>query len=97
VLTARAGGVNSVCSEAASGPVEELGCRSGGVPFCGKVAGFFGSDIWSEVAGLLPVVPMVEGWLLFCPAASGVDIVLLCWSRTVGSGTAEVEGSPWPR
>jgi len=40
------------------------------------VAGCFGSDL----AGVLPVVPMAEGegWVLFCPAASGVDIVLLC-------------------
>lgn len=78
MLTARVAGVgvNSACGEAASGPVEELGCWSGGVPFRGKVAGGFGF----EVAGVLPAVPMVEGegWVLFCPAASGVDIVLLC-------------------
>ena len=78
MLTARVAGVgvNSACGEAASGAVEEFGCWSGDDSFCGMVAGCF----WFDVAPVLPVVPMVEGegWVLFCPAASGADIVLFC-------------------
>jgi len=45
------------------------------------------------VPAVLPVVPIVgiDGWLLLWPPAPVVEVVLLCWPRTVESGAVDCE------
>src|SRR5579862_7103858 len=89
VATARVAGVanSSACGAVVSGPVLELGCWSGEVPFCGLAAGCF----CSGDAGVLPVVPifrvLAEG-VSFCPLTPVLEVVLLCRSSIVVSGTS---------
>ena len=70
-----------VCNSRACGEggLVALGCWSVGVAFWGVVCRFSsGAD--SPVAGVLPVVPILEagGCELSCPEAPVVDVVLLC-------------------
>ena len=87
VAMALASGVAFIAILCELGGLEEFGCWSVESPLGCSLAGFAGGAL--SGSELLPEVPLreCEGALSLSPEAPVVEVVLLCWSCTVGSGT----------